>query len=474
MKSQKAMCSSETHKLDSPNTGGNPKSGKCIVHSPLKSHPVVKFIPGGELSDLIPNLKKHFSGSTNYLEIRTPIKSIHCFRHPDDIKQIYTSPESSIQKPIFLLPRAKRIMRDGLFTNPGGEKWKVRRRPIQQIFTKSRSAIISEAVFGALDAMIKRWDQEDMARTSIDLDAELRVLTTDYFFRAFFSEVLEIDQLREVASKANFMARHFLDLSPVILPFPNNRKYVKTARWFDNFFHQKLANHIENENLDVVDQLLGLISSDDKGEWDMQTILNELYSLFFGMGNLACALTWSFYCLAKDQISYNSVEKEADSIGLSEKPMVCESAVIAHAFNESARLFPPVWGYARISTQPITIGGRVFPKNSILLPLGFFAQRHPDFWQDPEIFDSGRFALEGDTKIHHFAHYPFGGGPRICVGRHVATFVSQLIIGRVFREYRFELLNHENKGLHDIDLHFGFELAPKESLMFRITKRIKS
>jgi cytochrome P450 len=104
------------------------------------------------------------------------------------------------------------------------------------------------------------------------------------------------------------------------------------------------------------------------------------------------------------------------------------------------RLYPPVWIFARDAIEDDEIGGYHVPAGSMVLMSQYITHRHPDFWENPEGFDPERFTEERSKNLPHYAYFPFGGGPRICIGNSFAMMEAQLILATVAQRYRLHLL----------------------------------
>jgi len=107
---------------------------------------------------------------------------------------------------------------------------------------------------------------------------------------------------------------------------------------------------------------------------------------------------------------------------------------------ESMRLYPPAWAFARSAIDEDEIGGHTISKGAYVLVFPATTHRHPDFWEQPDVFDPERFSPERSAGRHRFAYFPFGGGPRVCIGNQFALTEAQLILATILPRYQFRLL----------------------------------
>jgi cytochrome P450 len=104
------------------------------------------------------------------------------------------------------------------------------------------------------------------------------------------------------------------------------------------------------------------------------------------------------------------------------------------------RLYPPAWVFGRKAVADDEIGGYFIPANSMIVLSPYITHRHPAFWDNPELFDPERFTQERSASRPHYAYFPFGGGPRVCIGNHFALIEMQLILATVAQRYHLHLV----------------------------------
>jgi cytochrome P450 len=219
------------------------------------------------------------------------------------------------------------------------------------------------------------------------------------------------------------------------------------------------------------DLLSVLLETPDKEagrKWTVEEVTDEMLSLYFGASIMKIALVWMFYLLSTHPAVARRLDGEVRTVLGGRMPTPEDLAHLPYAemvFQEATRLFPPVWGYPRYAAEAVEIEGYRFPRKSLLLPVGYFAHRHPEFWENPEGFDPERFTPERAKRLHPFAHYPFGGGPRMCLGRNLAPLICQLILVTVVQRYA---LHFAPQYPGDPVPEFAFELGPRDRLLMTV------
>jgi cytochrome P450 len=108
---------------------------------------------------------------------------------------------------------------------------------------------------------------------------------------------------------------------------------------------------------------------------------------------------------------------------------------------ESMRLYPPVWAFGRSVTEKTELVGTPLEPGNIVFLSPYVTHRHPEFWLDPERFDPDRFLPERIAEQHRFAYFPFGGGPRICIGNTFALMEGQLVLATLAQRHRLRFVD---------------------------------
>jgi cytochrome P450 len=107
---------------------------------------------------------------------------------------------------------------------------------------------------------------------------------------------------------------------------------------------------------------------------------------------------------------------------------------------EAMRLYPPVFGFTRFATAADEIGGYPVPAKSVIFLSAYCTHRHPAFWEEPEVFDPERFTPERSAGRPRFAYFPFGGGPRQCIGNAFAMMEAHLVLATIAQRYSLRLV----------------------------------
>jgi cytochrome P450 len=190
-----------------------------------------------------------------------------------------------------------------------------------------------------------------------------------------------------------------------------------------------------------------------------ELLRDEVMSLLFaGHETSAVALSWTWYLLALHPAVERELHQELGQVLAGALPTSADLPRLRYTrmiVEESLRLFPPVWATSRIAKQESRLGPYVIPAGSHLLLSPYLTQRHPRFWQEPERFDPERFSPERASGRLRCAHFPFGAGPRACIGSPFAVQEMLTIIAAVAQRYRLRMVS-------------GFPVEPEPSSSLRL------
>ncbi len=200
-------------------------------------------------------------------------------------------------------------------------------------------------------------------------------------------------------------------------------------------------------------------------------ICDEVVTLYLaGHETTALTLTYCWYQMARQPAIEARFHDEIDRVLAGRAPRFEDLERLPYTrmvFKEALRLYPPAYFMVRAVAEPFEMGGHRIPAGSVLMTSQFGMHRHPDLWDDPERFDPERFADDAERGWHKFKYFPFGGGPRICIGNQFALVEGPLILASIGQRYRFELLQPDQQ----VELEPQITLGPKGGLPLRLRQR---
>jgi cytochrome P450 len=196
-----------------------------------------------------------------------------------------------------------------------------------------------------------------------------------------------------------------------------------------------------------MDDLLGMLLAardEETGEGMSDTQLrDEVLTLFVaGHETTATTLAWAWSLLAAHPEVEQRLHAEVDTVLGGRTPTVADLPALSYTrmiVDETLRLYPAGWLFSRMPEADEEVDGYRIPAKSTVFISPYITHRHPDFWQNADTFDPQRFAPEQSESRPRYAYFPFGGGPRMCIGNNFALMEAHLIVAMIAQTYRLRL-----------------------------------
>ncbi|HLI81944.1 MAG TPA: cytochrome P450 [Candidatus Binataceae bacterium] len=371
---------------------------------------------------------------------------IYAIGHPDGIKHALQDNHRNYTKS-FDYQILARLLGNGLVTSEG-DLWLRQRRLMQPMFHKQKIAAFGAMMADCAGAMLERWDAHAKSDEAFDVMPEMMRLTLQIVGRALLTIDLtgHADQIGRNMTIANERFAQF-DLGMLLpfLPTPANLRFRRAAHELRSLVLDIIAQR-RAEGRDYGDLLSMLLAVRDEetGEgMNNEQLRDEVLTLILaGHETTATAMSWIWYLLSQHPEVEAKLHAELDEVLGGRAPAMSDLANLSYTgmvVDEAMRIFPPVWAVGRAAIGDDEIMGYPIPKGSNLMLTQYYAHRHPAFWENPERFDPERFSPERAGGRPRYAYFPFGGGPRMCIGNIFALTEAQLILASVAQRYRLRL-----------------------------------
>ena len=149
-------------------------------------------------------------------------------------------------------------------------------------------------------------------------------------------------------------------------------------------------------------------------------------------------LSWTFCLLSQHPTVYEKLLAELQTVLAGRTPTVADLPKLPYlewVINESWRYYPPAWLQGRRAIEAFDFDGYHFLANTVALVSQWVTHNLPDIWGDPENFRPERWDPASGQKIPQGAYFPFGGGPRICIGIPFAEMETKLLVASILQRY---------------------------------------
>jgi cytochrome P450 len=345
------------------------------------------------------------------------------------------------------LERAKRLLGEGLLTSEDPVHLR-QRRMMQPAFHRERIAGYGAAMVDLAERLAREWKHGDTR----DVALEMTRLTLAIVGRTLFDADIEAeaDEIGAALTEtlALFGRSVALPYFEILdrLPLPSNRRFVRAKARIDATIARLIAERRGTPagRSDLLSLLLAArdTEGDGRGMTDAQ-VRDEAITIFLaGHETTANALAWTWYLLSKNPDAEAKLHAELDAVLGGRPPAVADLPRLRYAemvLAESMRLYPPAWIVGRRALEPYAIGGYTVPKRSIVVACQWVTHRDPRYFPDPERFDPERWTPETKEARPKFSYFPFGGGPRVCIGEGFAWMEGVLVLAAMARRWRLRL-----------------------------------
>jgi cytochrome P450 len=376
--------------------------------------------------------------------------------HPDDIEDMLVNKARSFEKGR-VMKANMRLFGEGLLTSEG-DFWLRQRRLAQPAFHRARVAAYGTTMVEYAERSMRDWRGGETR----DIHEAMMQITLQVVGKTLFNTDLAHDA-REVGETLETLLKLAADfgksiLIPLWVPTPRNLRARIGVRRIEKIIYRiiKQKRAEARDTGDLLSMLLAVQDEDGSRMTDKQ-LRDETITLFLaGHETTANALSWTIWLLARNPRVNQKFLDELDGILAGRAPSfedIPKLVYTAHVLAESMRLYPPAWGMARLAKEPVEVAGyKLVPGNGIACAQ-WVVHRDPRWFEEPEKFFPERWEGDLAKRLPRFAYFPFGGGPRQCIGNSFALMEATLILATVAQRFRFRIdENHPVKPLASITL----------------------
>jgi len=364
-----------------------------------------------------------------------------------------------------------RVLGEGLVTSEGA-LWRTQRKLVAHAFVPRRIRTYADSMVTAAHRSLDDWSDG----TVIPIHRAMAELTLDIVGRTLFDADVR-GTAREVGDALKVISDFYSDVlespikPPEWWPSPRMFRFQKAVRNVDRIVSGIIDDRRRSgeDRGDLLSALLRASDEDGAAMSDRQ-LRDECITLFLaGHETTSIALANTLYLLAEHPEIEARVHQEAANL-LADRRATSDDydrlEYTGRVIKESMRLYPPVYTIGRQLLEDFELGGYTFTKGDTLLFVQWVTHRSALCFPDPLRFDPDRWLPERAKSIHKYAYFPFGGGPRICIGNHFAMMEAVLVLATLIREYRFELLPGQT-----LELQPAVTLRAAKDLEMRLVAR---
>jgi cytochrome P450 len=401
------------------------------------------YRPGGANPlDFFTKLARTYGDVTSY---RMAGEQLFLINDPKLIRDVLVTHNRNFTKSRGL-ERSKRLLGQGLLTSEGAFHLR-QRRLMQPAFHRDRVAGYGDLMVGYADRMRRSWTDG----ATLDIAREMNRLTLSIVGRTLFDVDVE-QQAATVGEALTAVMESFwmtmLPFGEVLerLPVPKLRRARMARARLDAIIYRMIADRRSSggDRGDLLSMLLAAQDEDDGGGMTDDQVRDEAMTIFLaGHETTANALTWTWFLLSSAPDVEARLHAEVSNALNGRLPSTADLPslpFVERVVTEAMRLYPPAWIIGRRAIDEYRLNEYVVPPRSILVMSPYIIQRDPRFYADPDRFDPDRWTPEFRAGLPRFAYFPFGGGPRQCIGESFAWMELILLVATIAQQCRLRLV----------------------------------
>ena len=424
-------------------------------------------IPSGSLfghlrsyvSDPLAFLQNHREKYGDIFTFRVANRRLIFINHPDYIKRVLQDNHRN-----FIKSEAYRklglLLGESIFTS-SGTYWRTQRRIMQPAFHRDQIKTYAEVMHNFSMELVDRWTKER--------EVELAKEMTNVTLRIISKTILDVEldnEGQKVEQHLPFVLKYLVNritspvAAPLWIPTKDNQKFKAAIKILDKLIHEIIQYKKKNLSIDLLSQLIMLKDEETgKGMNDRQ-LRDEVMTIFLaGHETTAMGMTWILNYLLRDEEVMNKMVKEVKQI---KNPWdAVQNYYIQNVINEALRLFAPVWILSREAIGSDKLGQYHIEEGDRIIFSPYMVHHHPEFWNFPEVFSPERF----DKDIpHRYAYFPFGGGPRVCIGQHFALMEMTILLVNILKNFPGMKL----KSKEEVGYDYSLTLRPDREIRINL------
>ncbi|MEV7184803.1 cytochrome P450 [Kitasatospora sp. NPDC093102] len=392
---------------------------------------------------------------------------------PDGVRQVLAGEAANFRKEDSFYDELRTSVGNGLLTSQDAD-YQRQRRMVQPLFTRRRVDGYAGALAQEAQSLTERWRAvpggvvdaaDEMSRFA--LRAVARILFGADVEKAVAVVHRSFPVLGEYVAERGYAPVRL----PRTWPTPANRRGAEAQRALygvcDRIIAERAARGGGDEYVDDLLTLLGRARDDNGDRLDPGELRDQvLVFLLAGHETTATALAFALHLLAIHPEQRRLAREEARTVLAGRAPTAADLDAlpyITRVLKEAMRLYPSAALGGRRAVAETVIDGYVIPAGAQVVVAPLVTHRHPDHWADPERFDPDRFLPEAEQARHRYAWFPFGGGPRACIGQHFSMLEAVLTLGVLLRDFEVEAVDRR------VALAQGITLRAASPMRIRVT-----
>jgi cytochrome P450 len=340
----------------------------------------------------------------------------------------------------------RRVLGNGLLLSEG-EFWRRQRKLIQPAFHQERIASYAEIMVGYTQRMLASWSDGQ----TLDIHEAMMRLTLGIVAKTLFDadvsrEAEDVDAALSVLMGKFLRQAGMALLLPKWVPLPTSQLLKHAVGRLDKVIYGIIEQRRASGQMsgDLLSVFLQAHDDEGIGMTDRQ-LHDEIMTLFLaGHETTANVLSWTWFLLGQNPAAEEKLIEELERVLGGRVPTLADLPQLIYTdtvLRESMRLYPPVWVIGRRALAPFRLGEYELPADTNVLISQLIMHRDARYFPEPERFDPDRWSASDPrgASLPRFAYFPFGGGPRVCIGAGFGMMEAVLLLATIAQQFRIQI-----------------------------------
>jgi cytochrome P450 len=426
-------------------------------------------------ADTLGFLKRTVETYGDFVPLNILMHTAYLLNHPSHVEHVLQRNHKNYRKTP-MLEKLRPVLGDGLFMSEG-ELWTRQRNLIQPSFHRERIETLAQKMVEIIAEHMGTWQRRAANAEPFNLSDDMSFLTLEIALQTFFGTTLGKDgPAFAEAMKAvhDISAKRIWNLTGLSewLPTRENRTFKQAVA----LLHAVVGRIIteRRQSRERHDDLLAVLmdardADTDEAMTDRQLRDEVMTLMLAGHDTTATMMAWALLILSQHPEHVARLRQEVDDVLAGRLPEAADLKQLAftkRAIQEIARLRPSFWWFARVAIDDDIIGGQRIKAGTTVFISQYLIQNSPNLWEDPDKFDPDRFSPERIAQRSRFAYFPFGAGPRVCVGSNFALMEMQFSLALMFRQFDIAIVSDQAPAFGNL-----ITLRPVDDIWAKVSPR---
>ena len=396
---------------------------------------------------------------------------VYLLNHPDHVEYVLVQNHRN-----FIKSKGVRhslgFLGDGLLTSEGSF-WRRQRRLAQPAFHRERIDAYGGAMVECAERAISGWKGNETR----DVHEDMGRLALDVVAKTLFGTLLTVE-FEEVGAALETITQRFTGRGGILfhipekVPTPANLRFRRAIRLLDGIIYKIIEGRRAGgeRDGDLLSMLLEARDEETGESMSDRQLRDEVMTIFLaGHETTANALSWTWYLLARHpEAEVRLLEELGEVLGgcaptVGDLPRLRYTDMVV---KESMRLYPPAWAFGRETVEDCEIGGYHVPAGTQLVMSQWVMHRDPRYYKRAGEFRPERWVDGSVEELPPYAYFPFGGGPRLCIGRSFAKMEAVLLLATIAQKFRLRLAQDR-----PVEPQPSITLRPRNGMRVVLTRR---